>query len=85
MRWVFVKSVQIESLRESWVQFFKVLGHVTFVGCLVSSVSRQKGHNDQGMTFASSIVMFKKWQQLANVDALNRSRRSLDKNGTIDW
>jgi hypothetical protein len=29
--------------------------------------------------------MFKKWQQLANVDVLNRSGWSLYKNGTIDW
>jgi hypothetical protein len=29
--------------------------------------------------------MFKKWQQLANVDALNRSRQSLYENNTIDW
>jgi hypothetical protein len=37
------------------------------------------------MTFLSSIVTFKKWQQLVNVDGLNRSRLSLYKNGTIDW
>ncbi len=29
--------------------------------------------------------MFKKWQQLANVDALNRSRWLLYENSTIDW
>jgi hypothetical protein len=32
----------------------------------------------------SSILTFKKWQQLVNVDALNRSQWSLYDNSTID-